>query len=428
MSKGFWKAVIYIAVVFVFSTSAFAMHQLLPFRSLDAQPVTYNMDKPANTSINADILTVQRGDTAEEPQEEAIQDENKEVALPEITVNDTEQKDTQNIATTQATTTPVTESETTELPNTNADTSAVVETEMQETMEVVVEEKKTPANPYRWGSARDYRYLTSIVVKNTSVAVSNNVRIEVPLISSSSIYQSEKSETFSVQPAEIKTVSGTRVAVFQLGSLQPGEVVTIETKTAVHTANIEFPADYVPTDNNKSSSYLGASAGIESDNAEIINLSHQITSNITSDWDKAKAITRWVASNISYDASATNRNSGALLALQTRKGVCEDYAQLAAALARAANIPARIVYGYTDSGNTWPTSNDFALRGYRHAWVEFSLEGRGWVPADPTRSNSKLYFGTLPHNRYIIQNYSNISLKGGYTGGKLTISWADSLY
>ncbi|MBS3983931.1 MAG: transglutaminase domain-containing protein [Dethiobacter sp.] len=161
---------------------------------------------------------------------------------------------------------------------------------------------------------------------------------------------------------------------------------------------------------------------------KIVILAQELTEKITTDWEKAEAISRWVSTNIRYDDQAANRNKGALQALQTRSGVCEDYAKLAVALARAAKILARVVYGYTDNGNNWPANGSFALRGFRHAWVEFHLEGRGWVPAEPTRSNvSAHYFGRLPHNLYIIQNYSNISLKGSHRGGRLSVAWTDSL-
>lgn len=285
-----------------------------------------------------------------------------------------------------------------------------------------------PGSPYQLGPSRDMTFTTRIVAKNTGDATSANVRLEVPLVSANSLYQSNKAENFSIQPVEIKTVSGTRVAVFSLGNLEPGEERVLEVRNQLRTSTPQFFADYLPVDNKKETSYLAASSGIESDNGQIIRLANEITGNLSTDWEKARAITRWVAENITYDAASSNRNSGALQALQNRKGVCEDYAALAAALARAVGIPARVVYGYTDNGSNWPANGTFALRGYRHAWVEYSLEGRGWVPAEPTRSNATtLYFGSLPHNRYIIQNYSNISLKGGFSGGKLSVSWADSI-
>lgn len=137
--------------------------------------------------------------------------------------------------------------------------------------------------------------------------------------------------------------------MFALGDLGPGAETVIEIRTVVRTTNPEFFADYLPADGEVSSGWLSAGKGIESDHSQIISLAAQITGNLGSDWEKAKAITRWVAANIRYDDSAANRNRGALQALQSRTGVCEDYAALSAALARAVGVPARVVFGYSDN-------------------------------------------------------------------------------
>jgi transglutaminase-like putative cysteine protease len=299
---------------------------------------------------------------------------------------------------------------------------------------VTVEEKPTPVaeapatEPFRLGSARDYSLLTKVHVRNSGEDTATNVRLEIPLLASSSSYQTMLNEHFSLVPTEIKIYQGARTGVFSLGDIAPGGEITLELRYTIRTSTINYLESFIAqAGGDIPVQYLGAGKGIESDHEQIISLAGKLTQSQDSDWEKAKAITQWVAANISYDANATNRNSGALQALQTRKGVCEDYATLSAALARAAGIPARIAYGYTDNGTNWPASGSFSLRGFRHAWVEFYLEGRGWVPAEPTRSRTTLYFGTLPHNRYIIQNYNDISLKGNYRGGKLAISWTDSL-
>ncbi|MCW3489286.1 transglutaminase-like domain-containing protein [Dethiobacter alkaliphilus] len=472
MKKGFSKFLVYVAVVFLFASSSFAMHQLSPFggerepeavlASADASykpeeqapPVppapTAATELPPSQQITRDDIDEEEQkeeeqQVQEEQQDEATEENNPAQRSATASAN-TETSSSNNAISQQSGTTTSSRNNTSSQSNTTTSSerredkpqteeepaaqssspTSAEETKPEPKPEPV-EEKNTPANPYRISSSRDHRYMTKIEVKNTSDKEARHVRIEVPLISSSSLYQSRRSESFSIEPSEIKTVSGTRVAVFSLGTIEPGEDVVVEAKAVVRTSNIEFFADYVPKDSSKSSSYLGASSGIESTNSQIVNLSNQITSGLSSDWEKAQAITRWVTNNISYDASAENRNSGALQALQSRRGVCEDYAMLAAALARAAGIPTRIAYGYADNRNSW--SGSMSLSGYRHAWVEYSLEGRGWVPAEPTRSNSSnLFFGRLPSNRYIIQNYSNISLKGSYSGGQLSINWSDSLY
>jgi transglutaminase-like putative cysteine protease len=466
MKKGLLiKLLAFTFVVVLFGGSTFAMQQWLPF--LNGEPEAAIVDMPAQVdpllAITADVLLQQDNVNAtEKPEEEpvlaeegteedaVVSSENKvsktQTNQQSNTAQNTTKKSNTNITqnktqnSTGATVppsneqapTPASAPEPTPTPTPTPTPAPEPEPEPEPTQPtpVVEEPKPTPSSPYGTLSSRTHRLLTRVVVTNKTEETSNKVRVEVPLISSSSVYQSRRSESFSIKPTEIKTVSGTRVGIFHLGDLEPGEEVVVEIKTEIRFSLIQFRADYVPTDTKKSSSYLNASSGIESTNSQIVNLSNQLTQGLTSDWDKAQAITRWVATNIKYDASAANRNSGALAALQTRKGVCEDYAMLAAALGRAAGIPARIAYGYADSnGTNWPSNKSFSLSNYRHAWVEFSLEGRGWVPAEPTRStSSKILFGTVQHNRYFIQNYNNMSMKSGFSGGRPSISWSESLY
>lgn len=285
-----------------------------------------------------------------------------------------------------------------------------------------------PASPYQLGQARDYTLVTRFVVKNTGDSNSTGIRLKVPMMAASSLYQVQNGESFNVQPKEIQVVQGARVGVFALKDLAPGEETVLELRYNLRVFNIKFFSEYnaVPT-GNIPLGYTNATEGVESDHADIVALSRQITANLAGDWEKAEAITRWVAANITYDAEAPSRNKGALAALQTRRGVCEDYAALAAALARAAGIPARVAYGFTDNGTKWPENGAFSLAGFRHAWVEYYLDGYGWVPAEPTRSSNRLYMGSLPHNRYIVQNYNDISLKGSYKGGKLSVSWSETI-
>ncbi|MEK6905784.1 MAG: transglutaminase-like domain-containing protein, partial [Nanoarchaeota archaeon] len=65
--------------------------------------------------------------------------------------------------------------------------------------------------------------------------------------------------------------------------------------------------------------------------------------------------------------------TGALLTLQTKSGICDDYAKLFVALARAAGIPSRYVTLYVQREKVEP-----------HASAEIYLPPYGWIPLDPT--------------------------------------------
>jgi protein-glutamine gamma-glutamyltransferase len=68
----------------------------------------------------------------------------------------------------------------------------------------------------------------------------------------------------------------------------------------------------------------------------------------------------------------------------TRAGFCEHYSSAFVVLARAMNIPARVVTGY-QGGELNPDDGYVVVRqSDAHAWAEVWLEKRGWVRIDPT--------------------------------------------
>lgn len=120
------------------------------------------------------------------------------------------------------------------------------------------------------------------------------------------------------------------------------------------------------------------SRGVESDAPEIIDLANQLTAGISDEREKALAVYKYVASNISYDVEKLENNTfswddSALKTLDSKTGVCQDYAYLAVALLRASNMEARMIEG-TATGGFFPSN---------HAWVEAKVDGE-WLTMDPT--------------------------------------------
>jgi transglutaminase-like putative cysteine protease len=88
--------------------------------------------------------------------------------------------------------------------------------------------------------------------------------------------------------------------------------------------------------------------------------------------DKVAAMTDWVRAHLTYEPSG-DTGTTAIDTLVARRGVCRDYSHLLIAMARAADIPARMVGAYA-----WALEpEDF------HAVVEVWLDG-GWRLIDPT--------------------------------------------
>ncbi len=80
--------------------------------------------------------------------------------------------------------------------------------------------------------------------------------------------------------------------------------------------------------------------------------------------------------------------------MKERKGVCQDFAQIAIACIRAIGLPARYISGYIE---TLPPPGKKKLIGAdaSHAWFAIFIPGFGWVDFDPTNNQ-------IPENQHVV--------------------------
>lgn len=98
-------------------------------------------------------------------------------------------------------------------------------------------------------------------------------------------------------------------------------------------------------------------------------------------------ITQWTYDSLEYDLLYFPKTHSALETLVTKKGVCDEFAVLAAAMLRAKGIPTRLVTGLTynpQSGKGWDN----------HAWLEAYNPNSGWIALDPTFGEAGVVDGT----------------------------------
>ncbi len=121
-----------------------------------------------------------------------------------------------------------------------------------------------------------------------------------------------------------------------------------------------------------------------------------ITRDLESNYDKARAIHKYVADTLYYDMDYANgitkiTNSTAEDTYDKGVAVCEGYANLTVALLRSVGIPAVFVEGCATSiGNTITDIDVSKLRIANHSWVEAYVDGR-WIVMDPTWDNKNSY-------------------------------------
>jgi transglutaminase-like putative cysteine protease len=93
-----------------------------------------------------------------------------------------------------------------------------------------------------------------------------------------------------------------------------------------------------------------------------------------------------ISRDFAYDRTATNVYSAVDEVLALRAGVCQDFAHLFIAVARAMGVPTRYVSGYIHTPGDKATAAS-------HAWAEAWVPARGWIGFDATHP-----VRTTPHH------------------------------
>jgi transglutaminase-like putative cysteine protease len=113
-----------------------------------------------------------------------------------------------------------------------------------------------------------------------------------------------------------------------------------------------------------------------------------------------------------YVPQSTKVDSPIEDALQSRQGVCQDFAHIMIALVRRLKVPCRYVSGYMFHRDA--AEKDRSLEGASHAWVEALVPRLGWVAFDPTNN----LVGADRHIRVAIgRDYADVPpTRGVYKG------------
>ena len=181
----------------------------------------------------------------------------------------------------------------------------------------------------------------------------------------------------------------------------PAEVITRISFRAQNQTNLQqlqtgtpFPLRKVPSE---VSPYLKATDQVQSNDQRIRQLAKELTDGVTTQFDAVQRILTWIVDNVRYVTPP--REYDAIYALQERKGNCQNFSHLSAALMRAVGIPVRIVNGVT-LNQPFNVSREggvltFKMGQGRHSWIEVWFEDLGWVPFDAQQTE------LFVSNRYV---------------------------
>ena len=229
---------------------------------------------------------------------------------------------------------------------------------------------KTEVTLYGFGTISDLKEgeeieFQTITFPNSSFQQIKVIR-EVLTIDGKDIYP-----TYSIDEFENKYVN---FKIPYNGEFNYELVAQVDTKSLIHEMEDYNLGEVDP----KLTDYLKRSEKVESDSTQILTLTkNKLYSN--SFFENLTDTIFWVNDYVTY-ATGEEFNQYYLLqksAVETlieKKGVCDEFSNLAAAMLRAKGIPTRLAIGITYDGQEWGN----------HAWLEVYHNKFGWIPSDPT--------------------------------------------
>lgn len=93
--------------------------------------------------------------------------------------------------------------------------------------------------------------------------------------------------------------------------------------------------------------------------------------------NRAHRLSECVSDSLQYETASTSSTTTACQALESGRGVCQDYAHLLISVCGVVGLPARYVSGYLFA------SDMLSPEEASHAWAEVYIDDLGWVGFDP---------------------------------------------
>lgn len=128
--------------------------------------------------------------------------------------------------------------------------------------------------------------------------------------------------------------------------------------------------------------------------SSVRDLALELTATQPTPYDKAAALENYLRQypySLEVPAPPLGRDTVEYFLFELKQGYCDYFASAMVVMARAVNLPARLVLGYTE-GIYDPATATYVVRAANaHAWAEVYFSGIGWVEFEPTPSQPLLY-------------------------------------
>jgi transglutaminase-like putative cysteine protease len=151
----------------------------------------------------------------------------------------------------------------------------------------------------------------------------------------------------------------------------------------------ELPSQAGPPRPASSATIAGRARIEASPYAPVYGLAHRLAGGRTDAYDVANRIQSFLRTRFAYDTrTPRTRYPIVTFLLNERRGYCQQFSAAMTLMLRMDGIPARVASGFLP-GSRDSANGAFTLRGPdAHAWVEVFFDGIGWVPFDPTPSQT----------------------------------------
>ena len=216
---------------------------------------------------------------------------------------------------------------------------------------------------------------------NIGIGTYTNVRVFIG-IPQSLPEQVLYSIAWTPQPTSIVIDAyGQPIAEFLIGTVEPGETVTIRMEVVGSFSRIEW--DIIPSSVGELSDIPGEIAALYTIDGDyyhisdplIVSTSASVLGGETNPYRMAVLIHDYVAETLSYESDGIWDD--AVTVLNRGTGSCSEYTFLFIALSRAAGLPARFA-----GGSRCRILVGESLDQSGHRWAEIYLPNYGWIPFD----------------------------------------------
>lgn len=164
-----------------------------------------------------------------------------------------------------------------------------------------------------------------------------------------------------------------KYALFKIKPIRRNEYIFYISGNVVSEDKFILENNHPSTISDEIMEYTKATKFIQSDNSEIRTVANFLKKS-NDPLENLVYVNNWVHSYIAYDLGYVSMVNDAIAVLSDRKGVCDEFAILEAAILRAQGYPVKYVVGYANTSQEWGA----------HAWLEVYVSGYGWIATDPT--------------------------------------------